>query len=149
MDELENFTLKSYRRPLRPAALRKSNFKARKSENSSIESKKVPEENGKIPEKNEEEGRNSDLQNGGDAPVYRQKHQDQIQELGDGSDAVLASQSLSNTSSVYRQKHRDQIQEIRQPTGFDSSLAAQVVARAQNFGKKFNFLQKEEVFGSD
>ena len=60
-----------------------------------------------------------------------------------------ASATSPSMSSVYVRKHRDEISEIRQPTGFDSSLAAQVVARAQNFGKKFNFLQKEEVFGSD
>jgi hypothetical protein len=60
-----------------------------------------------------------------------------------------ASSRVPSHSSVYRQKHREQINEVRQPVGFDASLASQVVARAQKFGKKFNFLQKEEVFGSD
>lgn len=162
MDELENYTLKSYRRPLRPAAQRKANFKARKSENSSTETGKVPKEKEKVSKENEKvpqengkvpqvEERNGELGNGGDSTlesVNRQKHRNKIQESGDAGDANSASQSFTN-ASVYRQKHREQIQEIRQPTGFDSSLAAQVVARAQNFGKKFNFLQKEEVFGSD
>jgi hypothetical protein len=155
MDELENYTLKSYRRPLRPAAQRKANFKARKSESSSTERGKVPKEKEKVPQENgkvpQVEERNGELGNGGDPTlesVNRQKHRSKIQESGDAGDANSASQSFTN-ASVYRQKHREQIQEIRQPTGFDSSLAAQVVARAQNFGKKFNFLQKEEVFGSD
>ena len=97
MDELENFTLKTFRRPLRPAAQKKATFKSRRSEISVNEQ----------------------------------------------------TAESSSHASVYRLKHREQINEIRQPSGFDALLASQVVARAQNFGKRFNFLQKEEVFGSE
>ena len=143
MDELENYTLKTFRRPLRPAAMashhRKSQFKSRKSENSSTETEKVSKEctaeTKKVPnESSPKVPSDYEANNHGTATA---KATNGLDRLG------------ATFSSVYRQKHQDQIREISQPTGFDSSLAKQVVARAQNFGKKFNFLQKEEVFGSD
>ena len=131
MDELENYTLKTFQRPLRPAAHKMSQFKYRKSEHSSIEV-----------DSNAKEMANRDVE---ENSVLDRKAQRQKEQSKNGN----ASSMTSSMTSVYRQKHRDQIEEIRQPIGFDSSLASQVVARAQNFGKKFNFLQKEEVFGSD
>jgi hypothetical protein len=143
MDELENYTLKTFRRPLRPAAVashhRKSQFKARKSENSSTETEKVSKECSTETEKVVGENL-SKVPSDNEANNQRTA----TVKVTNGLDRVGAT-----LSSVYRQKHQDQIREVSQPTGFDSSLAKQVVARAQNFGKKFNFLQKEEVFGSD
>jgi hypothetical protein len=140
MDELENYTLKTFQRPLRPAAHKKSQFKSRKSENSSTETENYTKgkENGDTKEREIHTE---------DVGVHKETNVKE-KSLKNGSGASGTS-IKSTMSSVYREKHGDQIQEIRQPTGFDSSLAAQVVARAQNFGKKFNFLQKEEVFGSD
>ena len=148
MDELENYTLKTFRRPLRPAAAhKKSQFKFRKSENSSTEIDNSVNENANKDTEQKELHPDIVVQDAADThkeTVVKEKSKN-------GSASVISPMSASSPSmsSVYLRKHRDQIQEIRQPTGFDSSLAAQVVARAQNFGKKFNFLQKEEVFGSD
>jgi len=46
-------------------------------------------------------------------------------------------------------ENQDDINEVRQPSGFESFLASQVVAKAQELSKKFNFMPKEETFGSD
>ena len=157
MDELENFTLKTFKRPLRPAALRKATFRSRRSENSSTESEKVLERSKKVP-KNGHEAEAACDTNGASKEIHDKvdldsSYTDSYSVL-DGDFKVTKNGELSSSqfpakSSVYRQKHREQINEVRQPAGFDASLASQVVTRAQKFGKKFNFLQKEEVFGSD
>ena len=147
MDELENYTLKTFQRPLRPAAHKKSLFKSRKSENSSTEIDNSAKEKANKDTEQRELHPDMVAQDAADT----QKETVVKEKSKNGSASVISPMSATSPSmsSVYLRKHRDQIQEIRQPAGFDSSLAAQVVARAQNFGKKFNFLQKEEVFGSD
>ena len=155
MDELENFTLRTFRRPLRPAALRKATFRSRKSDNSSTESEKVLESSKKVPKNGhgaaaagDTNGASKDIHT---ADLNNTNHSDNLPVLNAGFKVPENGESskFPANSSVYRQKHREPINEVRQPAGFDASLASQVVARAQKFGKKFNFLQKEEVFGSD
>jgi len=148
MDELENFTLKTFRRPLRPAAQRKATFKSRKSENSSTETEKghknveKSSKNGHAEHQERRKGKTAP-ENGHDGASQNCPREEKAFE----NKAQTA--EPSSHASVYRQKHREKLSEIRQPSGFDALLASQVVARAQNFGKRFNFLQKEEVFGSD
>ena len=128
--------MKTFRRPLRPAAQKKATFKSRRSENSSTETEKV-HKNGEKVSKNGPENGHSEQQNG--------INEEKMPKISVNEQTAES----SSHASVYRLKHREQINEIRQPSGFDALLASQVVARAQNFGKRFNFLQKEEVFGSE